>query len=309
MLPMSADEGPATAGRSTASCARSSRRSRHSTARPARPASARRRNGSPAPAVGSTATRVALEDEPSWGTFPPTATGSGRARRSPPPALVAGRAARGSARCSPLRRLAGIVDEAQNGPRILRRLLRRAARRSTWWPRRASADGERQDTLVVIAHHDAPQTGLLFDQSLQRRLYELAPQRSSTRKHLSRNGGSGWQVRCARSSARSLRGAASAAPAWRSARSATALVADVWRSADRRRAPTTTSRASPALVALAELLRRRPPPGVRVLLVSCGAEETLQDGDPRLHGPPPRRAPAGADLRSSTSTRSARRIW
>jgi Zn-dependent M28 family amino/carboxypeptidase len=32
------------------------------------------------------------------------------------------------------------------------------------------------------------------------------------------------------------------------------------------------------VVALAELLRERPVPGVRVLLVSCGAEETLQDG-------------------------------
>jgi Zn-dependent M28 family amino/carboxypeptidase len=32
------------------------------------------------------------------------------------------------------------------------------------------------------------------------------------------------------------------------------------------------------LVALAELLRARPPAGLRVLLVSCGAEETLQDG-------------------------------
>jgi Zn-dependent M28 family amino/carboxypeptidase len=31
-------------------------------------------------------------------------------------------------------------------------------------------------------------------------------------------------------------------------------------------------------VALAELLRERPLPGLRVLLVSCGAEETLQDG-------------------------------
>jgi Zn-dependent M28 family amino/carboxypeptidase len=31
-------------------------------------------------------------------------------------------------------------------------------------------------------------------------------------------------------------------------------------------------------VALAELLRDQPVPGVRVLLASCGAEETLQDG-------------------------------
>ena len=30
-------------------------------------------------------------------------------------------------------------------------------------------------TIVVLAHHDAPQTGILFDQTLQRRVYELAP--------------------------------------------------------------------------------------------------------------------------------------
>jgi Zn-dependent M28 family amino/carboxypeptidase len=33
-----------------------------------------------------------------------------------------------------------------------------------------------------------------------------------------------------------------------------------------------------ALVTLAELLREEPPPGARVLLVSCGGEEALQEG-------------------------------
>jgi Zn-dependent M28 family amino/carboxypeptidase len=56
-----------------------------------------------------------------------------------------------------------------------------------------------------------------------------------------------------------------------------ALVADVWRS---RTVPGANDNLSgvAALVALAELLRERPLPGLRVLLVSCGAEETLQDG-------------------------------
>src|SRR5438477_112152 len=57
----------------------------------------------------------------------------------------------------------------------------------------------------------------------------------------------------------------------------TALVADIWRNATVPGANDNLSGVA-ALVALAEELRERPVEGVRVLLVSCGAEETLQDG-------------------------------
>src|SRR4029077_7045684 len=57
----------------------------------------------------------------------------------------------------------------------------------------------------------------------------------------------------------------------------TALVADVWRSETVPGANDNLSGVA-SLVALAELLAVRPIPGLRVLLVSCGAEETLQDG-------------------------------
>src|SRR6185437_3100794 len=79
-----------------------------------------------------------------------------------------------------------------NGPRIVRRLVRRRRRTVNVVARIGEPDVARQDaaeregavaprgdapsTLVVLAHHDAPQTGLLFDQTLQRRLYERAPQ-------------------------------------------------------------------------------------------------------------------------------------
>ena len=56
-----------------------------------------------------------------------------------------------------------------------------------------------------------------------------------------------------------------------------ALAADVWRSETVPGANDNLSGVA-ALVALAELLVRRPLPGLDVLLVSCGAEETLQDG-------------------------------
>ena len=87
---------------------------------------------------------------------------------------------------------AGIVDEAQNGPRLVRRAVRRrrttvnvvaragkgaAALNNNGGPAsdgRETAPGGREiDTLVVLAHHDAPQTGFIFDQTLQRRLHEL----------------------------------------------------------------------------------------------------------------------------------------
>src|SRR5947207_3404652 len=70
---------------------------------------------------------VAAEEEPSWGTFPPTATGLGVLGLAGAALVLAGRrrAGAGAAALS----IAGIVDEAQNGPRLLRRALRR--RRTT----------------------------------------------------------------------------------------------------------------------------------------------------------------------------------
>jgi Zn-dependent M28 family amino/carboxypeptidase len=222
-------------------------------------------------------TDVALEEEPSWGTFPPTATALGLLGALGAALVLGGRRAAGALLAATS--MAGIVDEAQNGPRILRRLLRR--RRTT--VNVVARLGERSegttdvDTLVVLAHHDAPQTGLLFDQSLQRRLYELAPK---TLEHAKTPLPQWWMglagplctIAAGLGARRGLARAGLAIGAV-----GAALVADVWRS------PTVTGANDnlsgvAALVALAELLRQRPPPGMRVLLVSCGAEETLQDG-------------------------------
>ncbi len=115
---------------------------------------------------------VALEDEPSWGTFPPTATALGLLGMLGALQVLRGRRLAGALLAAA--GVAGIVDEAQNGPRIVRRLIRR--RRTTVnLVARAGDAAAPLGTLVVIAHHDAPQTGMLFDQTLQRRLYERAP--------------------------------------------------------------------------------------------------------------------------------------
>jgi hypothetical protein len=233
-----------------------------------------------------------LEDEPSWGTFPPTATGLGLAGVLAALLSLRGRRLAGALLAAAT--FAGIVDEAHNGPRILRRLVRRRRRTVNLIAR--AGDSAASATLVVLAHHDAPQTGMLFDQSLQRTLHERAPHILERFKTplpqwwfglagplatlLGTLRGPGRRGRREGSPA----GVSAARPRRLAARAGlvlgllgTALVADVWRSETVPGANDNLSGVA-SLVALAELLRDRPIPGLRVLLVSCGAEETLQDG-------------------------------
>ena len=241
---------------------------------------------------------VELEDEPSWGTFPPTATGLGVLGMAA--ATLALRGKRASAALMAAVTVAGIVDEAQNGPRIVRRLMRRRRTTVNLLARIAHADGpygsgdldghsdadggrpDRADgpqagTLVVLAHHDAPQSGVLFRQTLQRWIYDRAPQLLERGKTPPPQ----WWVGLAGP----LSTVAAAASGRRGFARAgfivgaigTALVADIWRNATVSGANDNLSGVA-VLVALAELVSESPLPGVRLLLVSCGAEETLQDG-------------------------------
>jgi Peptidase family M28 len=217
---------------------------------------------------------VALEDEPSWGTFPPTATALGLLGIVGAALVIRGRRAAGALLAASA--YAGIVDEVQNGPRIFRRLVRR--RRATVNViARLGEQREETGTLVVLAHHDAPQTGVLFDQTLQRRLHQRAPQLLERFK----TGLPLWWSELA-GPLLSIAGALSGRR--RLARAGlvvglvgTGFVADIWRHETVQGANDNLSGVA-ALVALAELLRDAPVPGLRVLLVSCGAEETLQDG-------------------------------
>jgi hypothetical protein len=228
---------------------------------------------------------VALEDEPSWGIFAPTSAALGLVGLLGAALVLGGRRPLGALLAAAS--FAGIVDEAQNGPRVVRRALRR--RRSTVnVVARVGAAGAQPgdgrpagagaiDTLVVLAHHDAPQTGFIFDQTLQRRLHELAPRLIESMKTSPPQ----WWIGlagplCTIAAAVSRR----RGPAWAAGAIgvlAGAVVVDIWRSQTVPGANDNLSGAA-ALVALAELLRARSVPGLRVLLVSCGAEETLQDG-------------------------------
>lgn len=217
---------------------------------------------------------VALEDEPSWGPFPPTATGLGLLGMVAGALVMLGRRRAGALLAAVS--YVGVVDEAQNGPRILRRVLRR--RRST--VNLIARIGERSGgigTLVVLAHHDAPQTGRIFDQTLQRRAYERAPRLIGRLKTPLPQWWIGLvgplaTVTAAATGRRGLARAGFLIGAF-----GAALMGDVWRSPTVPGANDNLSGVA-SLVALAELLRERPVAGLRVLVVSCGAEETLQDG-------------------------------
>jgi Zn-dependent M28 family amino/carboxypeptidase len=135
--------------------------------------------------------------------------------------------------------------------------------------------GER--TLLVLAHHDAAQTGLLFDQSLQRRIHERFPNLLARFKTQPPQ----WWLGLAAplgTLATVLSGRRGPARTGLVVGAVgTALMADMWRSQTVPGANDNLSGVA-CLVALAELLSAEPTPGLRVLLVSCGAEETMQDG-------------------------------
>jgi hypothetical protein len=216
---------------------------------------------------------VQLEDEPSWGTFPPTSAGLGVLGVLGALHVLCRRRARGALLA--LAAFAGIVDEAHNGPRIVRRLVRRRKRTVNVVARAGDADGEH--TLVVLAHHDAPQAGAVFDQTLQRRVHERAPELLARFKTPLPQWWFGLAgplstVLAALSGRRRLARAGLGLGLF-----GTLVVADIWRGETVQGANDNLSGVA-GLLGLAELLRERPVPGLRVLLVSCGAEETLQDG-------------------------------
>jgi len=170
---------------------------------------------------------------------------------------------------------AALVDDVSNGARVWRRVA--AEKRMTWNVVAQVGDPNADRTLVVLAHHDAPQTGLVFDQSFQTWLSERFPtiiSRVDTSLPL------WWPAAAAPvlvtigavSGNRRVAAAGIAACAL-----GTALALDIARSPVSPGANDNLSGVA-ALVELAERLRDQPIAGLRLLLASCGAEEVLQGG-------------------------------
>jgi hypothetical protein len=193
--------------------------------------------------------------------------------------VVAGVAALAGRRAAPAvlgaTAAAAIADDASNGPRIWRRLV--AGERATWNVVGEVGHPQAARTLVVLAHHDAAHTGRVFDQSFQRWLAATFPEqvaRTNTSLPL------WWPIAgapaiSALGAATGRRGLAALGAAWSLLN--TYLGADVARSQIVPGANDNLSGVA-VLVALAERLRDEVPPGVRVVLASCGAEEVVQGG-------------------------------
>ena len=169
---------------------------------------------------------------------------------------------------------AAIGGEVTSRVRWLRRAL---PQRRCWNVVAETGDRTATRTVVVLAHHDAPRTGALFDQTAQRWAHDRFPalmERVSTAPPLI------WPLvagpALVAAGALTRRKGLTVLGTGLSAL-ATAIFADVARSPVSPGANDNLSGVA-GLVRLAAALRDRPVPGVRVLLVSCGAEESMQEG-------------------------------
>jgi hypothetical protein len=167
------------------------------------------------------------------------------------------------------------ADDVSNGLRAARRAV--AARKTTWNVVAELGDPEAERTIVLMAHHDAARGGMVFDQTLQRKLVDWFPgvvERIDTAIPVWWGAAAGPAI-AAFGAATGRRKVAAAGAAVSAV--ATGALADIARNPVVPGANDNLTGAA-ALVAIAERLRDEPISGARILLVSCGAEEVLQGG-------------------------------
>lgn len=167
------------------------------------------------------------------------------------------------------------ADDIDNRTRLLRKVLRRKRPTTNVVAELGPADAPA--TLVVLAHHDAGRTGQMFDQSLQKLIWTHFPERieslNTSIPYWWPAFGAPVVVGAGLATGRrgiQLTGAAFCAVAF-------GLLVDIMRSPTVPGANDNLSGVA-VLVALAERWRKAPVAGVRVILVSAGAEEELQGG-------------------------------
>jgi hypothetical protein len=211
-----------------------------------------------------------IEEEPATGSFAvPIAllcaagAAAGLSRRARPLAGIAGLAA-----------AAGIADDVSAGPHLFRRLL---PRRTTYNVVAEAGDPDAAETVVLVAHHDAANGGVVFHPGPTRWIADRFPDwyaRQETSPPLLRlvvagPALAGLGALLGRRGLRRLGG-------WMALTSLLA-VGDI---AARSVVPGANDNlaAVAVLVELARLLGEEPPVGVRVLLLSTGSEESFMEG-------------------------------
>lgn len=169
----------------------------------------------------------------------------------------------------------GIVDDITGGSHLARRLLMRP--RTTTNVIAEAGDTGAARTLVVLVHHDAAPSGLIFSQHVERWVAEHHPE---VIEKITSNPPLWWPV-VAGPALVSLGSLLGSTPVRRLGVGLSALcsaaLADI---ALRPAVPGANDNLSGVAAALdaATALRADPPAGLRVLFVSAGAEEALQQG-------------------------------
>jgi peptidase M28-like protein len=170
---------------------------------------------------------------------------------------------------------AAMIDDISNGPRLARGLIQRRER--TWNVVGTAGDPEAARTLVLLAHHDAAPTGVIFNDRVQSWVGERFPgliERTNTAVPI-------WWGPLA--SHGLIAAGAVTQRRWLAALGLFGTALSVAAFHDIARSPVTPGANDnlsgvAVLVGLAERLRAEPVEGLRVLLVSCGAEEVIQGG-------------------------------
>ena len=218
-------------------------------------------------------------------------------------ALAAGGAAVALRRRGAVSRLAGALagaagaaavwDDVSGGELRFRRALFR--RRPTWNviaeagdPNAEAGDPNAARTVIVVAHHDAAHSGLVFHPALSRIGPKLAPRLHERSRHTLPIMHAVWggPLMVAAGSALGARWLVKAGLAL--SLGTVAVMSDI---GARKSVPGANDNLSAVAVvlALADRLRDRPVEGLRVLLVSTGSEESFSEG---MHGFARRHFPA-----------------
>lgn len=217
--------------------------------------------------------RATVEEEPAYGSYAwPVGAMTALAAAS---GIVAGRGRRMAGVLGGALAAAAISDDISYGRQFGRRLV--SPQRTTCNVVAEAGDPDAARTLVITAHHDAAPSGVVFDQTAMRWFVRRYPH---IVERMTENPPLWWPVLAGPAlvslgsavGSRGLRRAGIAASLV-----TTAAMADIGM---RRAVPGANDNLSgvAAILALAAALRERPVSGLRVMLVSAGAEEALQEG-------------------------------